>query len=191
MVTEIQPSDGDGIPAPTFEVYSSFLPDPEFFKSKVDQCVRDYKDGNQSIYLTNTSTGLSCIHSLEDYKTPPVDMSFGKNPWKRVFDLYNGWFYIRYGSVDMKEALQSHAQHLMVFSPNTSLRYQIMLHDNNEYPFGDVYTMINELQAESKTIYIKIKKTTLERNCEKSSSYSYRKCAENFLVQVSFKMFCT
>ena len=190
MVTEIHHSDGDGVPAPTFAVYP-FTPDHEFYKSKVDECVKDYKTGKQSIYLTNTSTGPSCIHSLQNLTASPYEMGWGVKTWKRVFNLYSGWFYIRYGIVDMKKAFESTDQHLVFFSQNKSQRYQIMIHDKNEYAFGDVYTKLYELKAESKAIYVKIKKTTMTKNCKKSSSYSFRGCVENFLVKVKPLIDCS
>ena len=140
MVTDIVHSDGEDIPAPTFAVY----PDTsELYKSKVDDCVRDFKDGKQSVYLSNGSYGPSCIESLEDQANGPIEMGLGVKTWRRVFNLNTGWFYTRSGRLTMKEALKDPQNHLYAFAPLKS-KFQVMIYDNNDFTFGETYNKLHD-----------------------------------------------
>ena len=175
------PTDGTDVPAPTFTVVN-FKPETNlsYYKTMIQKCIEEHKN-------------YSCIENLGESPEEIFQQQFswGEHPpmrWKKKFNSFEGWHYVRKGIMDMNQSKDYPYDSIMAEFKKQSLKFQIRIHDTNDYVMDYNSIPIVDLKNFSIAVYVNIKRRKMVKGCNDDKDYSFNVCVEKFVSMVPKKI---
>ena len=102
--------------------------------------------------------------------------------WTKHLHAYDGWYYVSQENKTLKTVLENN---FGIAMSQVGLQYKIWIFDKNEFYLNENYIKNIDVNDQSMSVYMKIRKVEMVTDCESSQSYSFNTCVEKFIIKVN------